>query len=154
MDWRQADYSLTDDLARLDLDAVCNLLHSTYWAANRSREVIEKSLRHSVNFSLLWGEAQVGMARLITDYSTHGYLCDVVIASQHRGQGRGRWMIEQIMHHPSLAGCRLDLVTRDAQEFYRSLGFGSHPYHFLVRYGEDYAGGNSVDQASAPVSSV
>jgi ribosomal protein S18 acetylase RimI-like enzyme len=138
MEWRHDEYTLTDDASRLDLDQVCILLHSTYWAAKRSRELIEKSLRHSCNFSLFRGGAQVGFARVITDYSTQGYLCDVVIAEEHRGKGIGKWMMRTILGHPALADCRIDLFTRDAQEFYRPFGFSAHKYECLVRYPPGY----------------
>jgi ribosomal protein S18 acetylase RimI-like enzyme len=143
MDWHHDNYLLTDDSARLDLDAVCALLQSTYWAAQRSRATIQASLRHSLNFSLFRGGIQVGFARVVTDYATHGYLCDVIIAEGHRGRGVGTWMLRQILDHPALAGCRIDLFTRDAQEFYRRLGFGPHKFPCLVRYPSGYAGGSS-----------
>jgi len=134
MHWAKDDYTLTDELARLDLDATCALLHSTYWAAERSREVIEKSLRHSLNFGLFHGGKQVGFARVVTDRATVGYLCDVVIAAAHQGQGMGKWMLQCILEHPELRVCRIDLFTRDAQEFYRKFGFGPHRFTNMVRY--------------------
>ena len=144
MEWLERDYTLTDDPARLDLDAVCRLLHSTYWAARRGADVIEKSLQHSINFSLFHAGLQVGFARMITDRATHAYLCDVVIAPEHRGLGIGKWMLRQILEHPSVRGCRIDLFTRDAQEFYRAFGFGAHKDECLVRYPPDYSGSNGA----------
>ena len=44
------EYEISDDSARLDLDAVERLLHGTYWAAQRPRTVIEQSIRRSVAF--------------------------------------------------------------------------------------------------------
>ena len=69
-EWIRGDYLLTDDPRRLDLDAVCALLQSTYWADDRSREVIEKSLRHSTTLHLLHGGQQVGLIRGVTDHAT------------------------------------------------------------------------------------
>ena len=137
MQWRKNKYSLTDELARLDLDAVCALLHSTYWAATRSRKLIAKSLQYSLNFGLFCGGAQVGFARLLTDFATVGYLCDVIISEEHRGKGIGKWMLSQILAHPGLRGCRIDLFTRSAQDFYRPFGFGPHVDKSLVRYPPD-----------------
>jgi GNAT superfamily N-acetyltransferase len=137
-----AEYVLTDETAALDLDAVTRLLQGTYWAANRSREVIEKTLRHSLNFGLFHGSQQVGFARVVTDRATVGYLCDVVIATEHRGNGLGKWMLQTILDHPELNTCRIDLFTKDAQEFYKQFGFGSHPFTNLVRYPPNYAGGS------------
>jgi len=144
MEWHHDGYCLTDDRARVDLDAVYALLQTTYWAARRTREIIAKSVRHSLNFSLTRDGVLVGFARVATDYATHGYLCDVVIAEEHRGKGLGTWMVGRVLEHPYLNGCRIDLFTRDAQEFYRSLGFGTHKDECMVRYPPGYAGGSEA----------
>ena len=138
MQWGKKNYSLTDEPAKLDFEAVCSLLHSTYWAATRSRQVIAKSLENSLNFGLFYSGFQVGFARMVTDYATVGYLCDVVIAEEHRGKGVGKWMLRQILNHPALRRCRIDLFTRSAQDFYRPFGFGPHADHSLVRYPPGY----------------
>ena len=147
MQWTNGDYRLTDEPSDLDLDAVGALLQGTYWAADRSRETIAKSLRHSLNFSLLRDGRQVGFARVITDYATHAYLCDVVIAAEHRGRGVGKWMLRCLLDHPELATVRTDLFTRDAGEFYRSFGFAPHRFECLVRYAPGYAGGSGPTRA-------
>lgn len=134
MQWQQGEHTLTDETAHLDLAAVVALLRSTYWAAERPAEVTERSLRHSLNFGLFHGAEQIGFARVVTDRATVGYLCDVVIAEGHRGQGLGKWLLTCILEHPKLRGCRIDLFTKDAQEFYRAFGFGPHKYTSLVRY--------------------
>jgi len=144
MQWTNGDYELTDEPGRLDRDVVCTLLQGTYWAAHRSRKTIEKSLRHSLNFSLFRAGRQVGFARVITDYATHAYLCDVVIAAEHRGQGVGKWMLRCLLDHPELATVRTDLFTRDAGEFYRSFGFAPHRFECLVHYAPGYADGSGA----------
>jgi ribosomal protein S18 acetylase RimI-like enzyme len=144
MNWHHNDYLLTDAPERMDLDAICNLLHSTYWASTRSRDVIEKTLRHSLNFGLFRAERQIGFARVVSDRATVGYLCDVIIAPEQRGAGLGQWMLGRILEHPELKTCRIDLFTRDAQEFYARFGFGPHTFTNLVRYPPDYAGGGIV----------
>jgi GNAT superfamily N-acetyltransferase len=144
MIWSQGEYSLVDETDRLDLEAITRLLHGTYWAANRPKEVIAKTLLHSLNFGLFCRGEQVGFARVVTDHATVGYLCDVIIAAEHRGRGLGRWLIETILAHPALQSCRIDLFTKDAHEFYRAFGFGPHRYTKLVRYPPGYAGGNAA----------
>lgn len=134
MQWQQGEHTLTDEIAHFDLAAVVALLRSTYWAAERPAEVTERSLRHSLNFGLFHGAEQIGFARVVTDCATVGYLCDVVIAEGHRGHGLGKWLLTCILEHPKLRGCRIDLFTKDAQEFYRAFGFGPHKYTSLVRY--------------------
>lgn len=134
MRWDFAGYELTDEAARLDLEAVITLLRTTYWAADRPRDVMARSVQSSLCFSLFHEGVQIGFARVITDYATVGYLCDVVIADGHRGRGVGKWMLACILEHPQLNGCRIDLFTKDAQKFYSALGFGPHCYTNMVRY--------------------
>ncbi|MEQ2008077.1 MAG: GNAT family N-acetyltransferase [Limisphaerales bacterium] len=134
MEWQRDAYTLTDETARLDLAGVVALLRNTYWAAERPVEITERSLRHSLAFGLFHAAEQVGFARVVTDRATVGYLCDVVIADAHRGKGIGKWVLACILEHPELRGCRIDLFTKDAQEFYRAFGFGPHKYTNMVRY--------------------
>ena len=142
MDWHQGEYTITDDNTRVDLRAICSLLSGTYWASHRAPAVIERSVRQSLCFSVFHGTTQVGLTRVVTDYATIGYVCDVILDEAHRGRGLGKWMMEVIVNHPGLQGCRLDLFTADAQEFYRSFGFGPHRFTSMVRYPPDYAGGS------------
>src|SRR5688572_30110163 len=128
MDWQRDEYVLTDDKSRIDLDAVCALLHATYWAADRSRELIERSIEHSICFGLFHGNQQVGFTRAVTDYATFAWICDVVIAPKHRGQGPGKWIMECVLVHPDLKTATLVLRTRDAHTLYERFGFERTEY--------------------------
>jgi len=121
--WRRGDYLLTDDLRRLDLDAVCVLLRSTYWANDRPRSVIEKAIRHSVCLNLFHDGRQVGFIRGVTDHATFTWLCDVIVHPDHRGKGLGKWMVQCFLEHPQLQTLSHHLCTRDAHALYESLGF-------------------------------
>ena len=134
MEWTRDDFTLTDDPERIDFAELCSLLWGTYWAETRGREVIERSVRRSLCFVLLREGKLAGFARVITDLATVGYLCDFVIGEQYRGLKLGQWMLARILEHPDLEGCRIDLFTRDAQEFYRPFGFGPHKFTSMVRY--------------------
>jgi GNAT superfamily N-acetyltransferase len=128
MDWQREEYVLTDNKSRLDLDAVCALLQATYWAADRSRELIESSIQHSICFGLFHGHQQVGFTRAVTDYATFAWICDVVIAPEHRGQGLGKWIMECVLAHPDLQTATLVLRTRDAHTLYERFGFERTEY--------------------------
>lgn len=145
MNWTHAGYTLTDHPAQLDFEATCALLASAAWAAQRPRALVEKCLRHSLNFGLFHAGRQVGFARVVTDYTTHAYLCDVILAPEHRGRGVGAWMTQCILNHPALATARLTLLTSAAVGFYRKLGFTPHRDTCLVRYPKDYADGPRSD---------
>lgn len=133
MKWTYNAYELTDDPSAVDVDAVCELLHDTYWATSRPRHLIVKSVKHSLCFSVYCQGRQVGLARVLTDQGATSYLCDVVIHPQHRGQGIGKWLMGCILEHPDVKQTRMLLVTRDAQEFYGKLGFVTHPYECMVK---------------------
>ncbi len=122
------NYSITNDPNRLDTEAVVSLLSKTYWASNRSRETMLKSFENSLCFSLYFKDKQIGFFRVITDYAVFAYLCDVIIDEEYRKNGLGQWAMECILSHPDLKGLkRWCLITKDAQEFYKKIGFKELP---------------------------
>ena len=133
MDWRHGDYLLTDDRERADVGAIHAMLRGTYWAADRSRDDVALSVASSLCFSLFHDGAQVGVARVLTDVGATSYVCDVVIEASHQRRGIGEWMMERILGHPSVRRTRVILITRDAQAFYRRLGFVTHPYECMIK---------------------
>ena len=66
------------------------------------------------------------MARVISDYTTFAYLCDVFVHEDYRGNGVGKWLVETILAHPDLQGLRRwMLATQDAHGLYKQYGFAS-----------------------------
>ena len=129
-DVTKGPYSVTADLQRIDVDAVHAFLTGCFWARGISRELVAKSIAHSLCVGLFHETVQIGFARVVTDYSTYAYLCDVYVLEQYRGHGLGKWMIGFVMGHPELQGLRrFQLVTRDAHRLYQPFGFMSpaHP---------------------------
>jgi GNAT superfamily N-acetyltransferase len=110
---------------RVDLDAVHRYLsEESYWAKGVTREVVERSIAHSLPFSAFDGETQVGFARVITDRATFAYLADVFVLPSHRGRGISKLLMTAILAHPELQGLRRwSLVTRDAHGLYAQFGF-------------------------------
>lgn len=128
------DYNITNDPQKLDTEAVVSLLSKTYWASNRPRETMLKSFENSLCFSLYFKDRQIGFFRVVTDYAVFAYLCDVVIDEQYRKNGLGKWALECILSHPELKGLkRWCLITKDAQEFYKKVGFKelSNPISYM-----------------------
>ena len=117
---------VTTDPSRLDLDVIHGYLTRSYWAEGIPREVVARSLLHSLCFGLYEpGGRQVGFARVVTDRATFGYLCDVFVLESHQGRGVGKQLMAAIMAHPDLQGVRrLALFTRDAHGLYKQFGFG------------------------------
>ena len=127
------EYDISDDSARLDLDAVERLLHGTYWAAERPRAVIEQSIKRSIAFGAYWRGKLVGFARVVTDGLTIAWICDVVIDETHRGTGLGKALVETVVTHPEIVNIRQILATRDAHTLYEKFGFERSGDVFLAR---------------------
>lgn len=117
-------YTLSSDKARLDVESIHAFLSErSYWAQGRSREVVERTIETSLCFGIYAQQELVAFARVVTDYATFGWVCDVFVLESHRGCGLGKWLIEAVVRHPELQGLkRLLLATRDAQGLYREYG--------------------------------
>jgi GNAT superfamily N-acetyltransferase len=99
-------------------------LTRSYWAQGVPREVVLRSVRHSLCFGAYHGGRQVAFARVITDRATFAYLADVFVVESHRGRGIARRLMSVIRAHPDLQGLRRwSLATRDAHGLYRQFGF-------------------------------
>jgi GNAT superfamily N-acetyltransferase len=125
-EWRQGEYTISDDRGRLDLDVVHGFLGGeSYWARGRSRERVERSVEHSLPFGLYRADGrQVGFARVVTDRTTFAWLADVFVLPEERGRGLSKWLVGCVLAHPELQNLRRwILATRDAQELYRRYGF-------------------------------
>jgi GNAT superfamily N-acetyltransferase len=124
-EWRRDEYVISTDRARLDVRLIHEFLsESSYWAKGRPREVVERSIEHSLAFGVYHGGRQVGFGRVITDYATFAWIADVFVVDEFRGRGLGKWLGEVMVAHPELQGFRRwVLATKDAHELYRRTGF-------------------------------
>jgi GNAT superfamily N-acetyltransferase len=122
---RRGEFVISTDPVRLNLEMIYEFLTNCYWAKGIPREVVARSIKHSLCFGVYDGNgAQVGFARVISDFATIAYLGDVFVLETHRGHGLSKWMMECIMQHPALQGLRRwILLTRDAHGLYSQFGF-------------------------------
>jgi GNAT superfamily N-acetyltransferase len=121
---KRDSFVISTNPAALDKDTVFEFLREAKWWSELTRESFERALRHSLCFSLKEDGRQIGVARVITDYSTYAYLCDVFIVEERRRRGLGSWLIRSILEHPDLKHLkRVALITHDAQTFYLHLDF-------------------------------
>lgn len=126
MEWRRGDYVVSDDRWRVDREVVHRFLADCYWASGIPREVVERSIRHSLCFGVYHAGAQVGFGRVITDRATFAYLADVFVLEAHRGRGLSKFMMECVVGHPELQGLRRFLLgTADAHGLYARFGFAA-----------------------------
>ncbi len=125
---RRDGFVLSTDRARLDLTAIHKFLSkSSYWAQQIPLETFARSVENSLCFGTYdSAAAQVGFARVISDFATFAYIADVYVLDPHRGHGLGKWLMECIQQHPRLQGLRRwVLTTRDAHGLYAQYGFSS-----------------------------
>ena len=129
-EWRCGEYVISDDPARFDADAMHDFLErEAYWAKGRSRETTVAAVTNSVVLGVYGPNgAMVGGARIVTDRATFGYVTDLYVLAEHRGRGLGRALAAATCENRAVAGIkRLMLITADAHELYRPLGFTEIP---------------------------
>jgi GNAT superfamily N-acetyltransferase len=123
-EYRKERFVLSNSRSRLQIDIIHGFLARSHWAANRKRETIVKSIEHSLCYGIYEDQRQIAFARLVTDYCTYAYLCDVFVDESYRGRGLSKWMMECIMINPDLAELRrFTLATKDAHGLYERFGF-------------------------------
>ena len=131
---KRDQFIISTDPARLDIEAISDFLTRAYWANTRPRERTERAMQNSLVFGVYDGGKQIGVARVVTDYSIFAYLCDVFIHEDYRAHGLGKWLIQTILEHPDLKDMRRwVLVTNDAHELYQPFGFTTieDPEHWM-----------------------
>jgi GNAT superfamily N-acetyltransferase len=119
-------FTISTDQSRLDMNTVYDFLSRSYWAKTRPREYTDAAFANSLVFGVYAdaGGRQIGMARVVTDYTIVAYLCDVFIHEDFRGHGLGKWLMQTMFDHPDLKHIRRWLLaTDDAHGLYRQFGF-------------------------------
>jgi GNAT superfamily N-acetyltransferase len=118
-------YWVSDDRSLVDLEQVHRWLSAeSYWAEGRSFAVVVRSVRESLTLGLYGpDDRQVGVCRLVTDYATFAWLCDVFVDPAVRGEGLGTFLVGTATAHPAVRDLRLVLGTRDTHGLYRRFGF-------------------------------
>lgn len=124
-------FTVSTDKSKLDIDAIHDFIcNRSYWGKGRSQEAIWTTIDHSLCFGIYDDDAQfLGFARVVTDYVVVAHLMDFFILEEHRGQGIGKQLLEQIIHYPSLKEIKFwRLDTNDAHELYERFGFKEPAY--------------------------
>jgi len=114
---------ITDDKNKMDLESITDLLRNSYWADDRSIEMISKSISNSTCFGVFLDNQQIGFARVVSDFATIYWLCDVLINNKHRGKGLGKKLVERIVNDLRFVNLTGILATRDAHGLYEKYGF-------------------------------
>ena len=128
--WARDGFTISTDPAHLDIDLIWRYLHDeSYWASGVPREIVVRSIERSLCFGLFEGEAgrggtQIGFSRVVSDFATFAWLCDVFVLPAFRGRGLATWLIGTVVAHPDLQVQRgFVLATRDAHGLYAKFGW-------------------------------
>ena len=118
------DLEISTDPARIDVDLVHRFLSTSYWAEGRPRDVVERSIAHSICFGAYTSGRQVAFGRVVTDRAVFAYLADIFVVPEYRGRGISKQLIGAMLAHPDVAGLSsVHLRTRDAHGLYAQFGF-------------------------------
>ncbi|MFB5931869.1 GNAT family N-acetyltransferase [Peribacillus frigoritolerans] len=140
-------FSISTNKKYLDVDVIHDFLNQeAYWSKGITKETVIKSIENTtLCFGVYKGEIgnegcdQVGFARVITDLTTHAYLCDVFILPDYRKLGLSKWLMDVITNHSELKEVRrFMLATNDAHSLYDKYGFNpiDKPELFMQKVGK------------------
>lgn len=118
-------YEIDDDPSRLDIGAIHAFLSTAYWSIGIPLDVVARAIANSYCVGAFDAEGkQVGLVRVVTDYATFAYLCDVYVLEAHRGCGLSKRMVAHVMARPDIGPLRrLMLLTENAHGLYERYGF-------------------------------
>ena len=129
-------YELSDDPARVDLDAVWAFLSEhAYWGRWRSRDDVERQVRGAWRVVGCYDAsgAMVGFARAVSDGVALAYLADAHVLPAHRGRGLGARLVQVMVEQGPGADFRWLLHTADAHGLYERFGFAPPDASLLER---------------------
>lgn len=129
-------FVLDDDRSRVDGAAVHAFLSTSYWAAGRSREMIDELIATAARVVGLYSAdgTQVGFARVVSDNHTVSYLADVYVLEQFRGRGLGVELVRFTVDESSQAHTKWLLHTRDMHRLYARVGFATPDGRAMERW--------------------
>src|SRR5262249_43732869 len=121
----EAGIAISDDKSLLDRTLIHRFLSErSYWAKGVPRDVVDRSIEHSLCFGIYQAGRLIGFARVVSDFATFAWLADVFIVEEERGHGLSKRLVAAILAHPRLQGLRRFMLgTLDAHGLYAQFGF-------------------------------
>jgi ribosomal protein S18 acetylase RimI-like enzyme len=127
------NYYISTNKSLLDKEKICSLLSECFWSKKIPIEYVDRFIKHSLCFGIYQknNNQLVGFGRVISDYTSYAYVCDIIIDSLHRRKGLGNALVKEMISHPELQGLKTwSLRTTDeARKIYEKQGFklADHP---------------------------
>jgi GNAT superfamily N-acetyltransferase len=125
---------VTDDRSRVDVEQLLELYRTTWWAHDRSLDLVRRALDHSHPVLTVWdGPTLIGFTRVISDLTFRATIWDVIVRPSHQGRGIGTQLMHAVLDHPDLKTVTtFFLLTRDKHSFYERLGFRHEPDKSMI----------------------
>ncbi|MDF1654827.1 MAG: GNAT family N-acetyltransferase [Coxiellaceae bacterium] len=103
------------------------MLRTCFWSKEIPLEYIERFIQHSLCFAAYEKSSNqlVAFGRVISDFTTYAYICDVITDPNHRRKNIATMLMEQIFSHPDLQGLKTWSLrtTEGARTIYERNGF-------------------------------
>lgn len=128
-------FYISNEKEKIQIERVKNLLQQTYWAQDRSEELIRISIENSECYGAYLNATnqQIAFARAVTDCASVYYICDVVVDEKYRGMGIGKELIHAIVSEERFMHMRGVLATADAHGLYEKYGFVKDAERFMSK---------------------
>ena len=129
------NFKVIDGGEKMEFSQVMDLLRQTYWADRRSAEQVRTSMENSRCYGIYLEQEQclAAFARVISDFATTYYLCDVIVDTRWQHRGLGKALLTYIENLPEYQGLRGILITRDAHGLYEQFGYQSLDGRAMVK---------------------
>lgn len=128
MDIMIDDFLFTSDKTKMIYKDIHSYLTRSYWSEGIALEPIIKAFNNSYCAGIIHNNKQIAYARMVTDYTTFAYLCDVFVLEEFRGKGLSKKLLELIFEEEKFKNIRsIMLSTKDAHKLYEKFGFVQHP---------------------------
>lgn len=121
------NYFVSTAKSLLNQEVIWKLLKDQYWSKDVPIEYVGRFIEHSLCFGAYKDRTneQIGFARVISDYTTYAYMCDVVVTKEHQDQGVGTLLIDTALQHQDLQGLKTWSLrsTEASRKLYEIRGF-------------------------------
>ena len=115
-------YYISTEKSLLNINKIWILLTECFWSKNIPIEYVDRFIKFSLCFGVYqYSDNQlIGFGRVISDYTTYAYICDIIVDSDHRGKGVASTLIRTIMSHDDLQGLKTWSLrtTEEARSIY------------------------------------
>jgi predicted N-acetyltransferase YhbS len=120
-----------------DIPSIRALMKSEpgFWQENWQADALERGLESASGLAFVWDAGACIQGFICAhDLGFRAYLSELIVAPTARGQGIGRRLVQHVEQILKSRGCTIFIadVWRDAESFYRSLGW-SPPDVILLR---------------------